>query len=64
MWILRNVKNKNTVEKTSESVHGWFASDDVVSGKHNQTMNLLSVECWQPIAQQHIGMTINVAIGS
>jgi len=39
MWILRNVKNKNIVEKTSESVHRWLASDDVIPGKHNQTMN-------------------------
>ena len=64
MWILRNVKNKNIVEKTSESVHGWFASDDVIPGKqsNHETNSLLSVECWQPIAQQHIGMTINVAM--
>jgi len=40
MWILRNVKNKNIVEKkTYESVHGWFASNDIIPGKHNQTMN-------------------------
>ena len=24
MWILRNIKNKNIVEKASESVHRWF----------------------------------------
>jgi len=35
---LRNVKNKNIVEKeTSETVHRWFASDDIIPGKHNQT---------------------------
>ena len=39
MWILRNVKNNNIVEKTYESVHRWFVSDDVIPGKHNQTMN-------------------------
>jgi len=62
MWILRNVKNKNIVEKTSESVHRWFASDDVIPGK--QPNSLLSVACCQLIAQQHIDMMINVAIGS
>jgi len=36
-----------------------LASDDVIPGKHNQTA-LLSVECWQSIAQWHIGITTNV----
>jgi len=35
----------NIVGKTSESVHRWFASDDDIPGKHNQTLanSLLSV---------------------
>jgi len=32
-------QKKNIVEKTSESVHRLFASDDVIPGKHKQTMN-------------------------
>jgi len=44
-----------------------FASDDVIPGKHNQTArpwnSLLNVQCWQPIAQKQIGITINVEVG-
>jgi len=32
--------------------------------RKRQPNSLLSVECWQPIVQQHIGMTINVEIAS
>jgi len=27
--------------------------------ENTEPNSLLSVECWQPIAQQHIGITIN-----
>jgi len=41
MWILRNVKNKNIVEKNvskcAPMICLLFTSDDVISGKHNQT---------------------------
>jgi len=39
-----------------------FTSNDVIPGKHNKTA--YSVEFWHPIAQQHIGIMINVEIGS
>jgi len=67
MWILRIVKNKNIVEKKRLKV----CIDDLFTfrkwwrhTRKTQLNSLLSVECRQPIAQQHIGMTINVAIGS
>jgi len=37
-----------------------FASDDVY--QESTTNSLLSVECWQPIAQQYICLAINVEI--
>ena len=65
MWILRNVKNKNIVEKNvwkcAPMIRKWWRHTRKTQPNHEPN-SLLSVECWQPIAQQHIGMTINVAI--
>ena len=67
MWILRNVKNKNIVEKNvwkyAPMIRKLWRHTRKTQPNHEPN-SLLSVECWQPIAQQHIGMTINVAIGS
>jgi len=67
MWILRNVKNKNTIEKNvwkcAPMIRKWWRHTRKTQPNHAPN-SLLSVECWQPIVQQHIGMTINVAIGS
>jgi len=66
-WILRYVKNKNIVAKKRLKV----CTDDLFTFRKwwrhirkTQPNSLLSVECWQPIAQQHIVMRINVGIGS
>jgi len=37
-----------------------FASDDIIPGKQTTKQ---PVECWQLIAQQQVGITINVEIG-
>jgi len=64
MQILRNVKNKNIVEKMSESVHHkWWRHTRKTQPNHEPN-SLLSVEYWQPITQQYTAMMINVEIGS
>jgi len=66
MWILRNVKNKNIVQKNvwkcAPMIRKWWRHTRKTQPNYEPN-SVLSVECWQPIAQQHIGMT-NVAIGS
>ena len=60
-------KNKKIVEKASESVHPWFVYflQVMTSYQENKQLHsLLSVEYWQPIVQQHVGIMVNVEIGS
>jgi len=66
IWILRNINNKKIVEKRLKvrtndlfTFLKWWRHT-----RKTQPNSLLSVEFWQPIAQQHIGITINVKVGS
>ena len=60
-------KNKNIVEKTSESVHPWFVYFSQVMTSYQENTTKQPIECWMLITDRtttHIGMTINVEIGS
>jgi len=46
MWKLRNVKNKNMIEKTSESAHRWFVYFSQVMMSYQENTTKQPIECW------------------
>jgi len=50
--ILRNVKNKNIMEKTSESVHRWFVYFSQVMTSYQENTTKQPIECWMLTADR------------
>jgi len=51
-----------SIRKSIRSVKNWVMR--CYHTRKTQTNSPLSSECWQPIAQEHIGIMINIEIGS